>query len=233
MLYKVELKQKTESIGTIKASTLFGAFVTAYSSYTDIDSEIVDDIVLSDLFIKGQLPVGIKDNNTVYNKVGKNNKVMSVTRTLITRDTDDKNVVNVRQAEFNDSCEFYISTELLSREDLEKVISTMLILGIGTWRNIGKGQFELVSIDEYTPDTSKTKFVALGNFIPSDSDIEDVVDTGYEIRKAVASNGLRQATTTLLKTGTTFNSYKEIVGKHVYDEGSNTYIHGKSIVLGV
>ncbi len=233
MLYKVELKQKTESIGSIKASTLFGAFVTAYSNYTDIDDSIIDDIVLSDLFIKGQMPVGIENNNTLYNRVSKNTKVMSVTRTLITRDVDNNNVVNVRQAELNNKCEFYISTELLDKIDLERVISTMLILGIGTWRNIGKGQFELVSITEYVPETDKTKFVALSNFIPNDDDVKDVLSTGYEIRNAVASNGLRQSTTTLLKTGTTFKSHKEIVGKHVYDEASKTYIHGKAIVLGV
>lgn len=233
MLYKVRLKQKTENIGTIKASTLFGAFVTAYSNYASIDDDIIDDIVLSDLFIKGQLPVGIENNNTLYNKVSRNTKVMNVTRTLITRDTNSANVVNVRQAELNNECEFYISTELLDKSDLEKVINTMLILGIGTWRNIGKGQFSLISIDEYVPETDKTRFVALSNFIPTDADIKDIVSTGYEIRNAVASNGLRQSTTTLLKTGTTFKSHKEIVGKHVYDEASKTYIHGKAIVLGV
>ena len=152
MLYKVELKQKTENIDVIKASTLFGAFVTAYSSYTDIDNDIIDDIVLSDLFIKNQLPVGIKDNNTLYNKVSKNSKAMSVTRTLIARDTSSNNTVNVRQASFNNECEFYISTELLDINDLEKIIKTMLILGIGTWRNLGKGQFDLVNISEYQPD---------------------------------------------------------------------------------
>lgn len=233
MLYKVRLKQKTENIGTIKASTLFGAFVTAYSNYASIDDEIIDDIVLSDLFIKGQLPVGIENNNTLYNKVSRNTKVMSVTRTLIARGIDSDNVVNVRQAELNNECEFYISTELLDKKDLEKVINTMLILGIGTWRNIGKGQFDLISIDEYVTETDKTRFVTLSNFIPTDDDIKDIVSTGYEIRNAVASNGLRQSTTTLLKTGTTFKSHKEIVGKHVYDKASKTYIHGKAIVLGV
>ena len=233
MLYKVELKQKTESIGSIKASTLFGAFITAYSNYTDIDNDIIDDIVLSDLFIKGQLPVGIKNNNTLYNKVSRNNKVMSVTRTLITRDADNNNVVSVRQAEINDKCEFYISTELLDKDELWQIISTMLILGIGTWRNIGKGQFELVSITEYIPETGKTKFVALSSFIPDECVIDNIVDTGYEIRNAVAANGLRQTTTTLLKTGTVFKVYRDIVGKHVYDEASKTYIHGKTIILGV
>ena len=73
----------------------------------------------------------------------------------------------------------------------------------------------------------------MSNFVPKDDDIKDIEDTGYEIRSAVASNGLRQSTTTLLKTGTTFKSFKDIVGKHVYDEVSQTYIHGKAIVLGV
>lgn len=233
MLYKVRLKQKTENIGEIKASTLFGAFVTAYSSYADINKDVIDDIVLSDLFIKNQLPTGIKNNNTSYNKVNGNSKMTSVTRTLVTRDKDSNNVVSVRQSKFNSNCEFYISTELLDKRDLEKITGTMLILGIGAWRSAGKGQFELVDIEEYTLDTSKTHFVALGSFIPNDCDIDSIVDTGYEIRNAVASNGIRQPVTTLLKTGTTFSSYKGIVGKHVYDPKSKTYIHGKSIVIGV
>lgn len=232
MLYKITLKQKTESIGEIKASTLFGAFVTAYSNYTDIDKDIIDDIVLTDLFIKGQLPIGIKNNNTVYNKVSKS-KVSTVTRTLIARDQNSKNIINVKEAYYNEQCEFYLSTDLLDKKDIKNIVETMLLLGLGKWRNLGKGQFELIDIQDYEPDTTKTAFVALSNFIPTDNDLKNIIDTGYEIRKAIAANGLRQTSKTLLKTGTVFSTYKDIVGKHVYDEQSKTYIHGKSIVLGV
>lgn len=232
MLYRVELEQKTESIGEIKASTLFGAFVTAYSNYTDINEDIIDDIVLSDLFIKGQMPIGVKNNNTVFNKTPKSSKVINVTRTMVGRG-NDANVVNVRQAKLNKYCEFYIFTELLSKLELEQIINTMLMLGIGTWRSVGKGQFELMSIEEHVPDIEKTKFVALSAFIPTEKDLSNIDETGYEIRDAVAINGKKQQVVTLLKTGTTFNKIEQIVGKHVYDTNSSTYIHGKSIVLGV
>lgn len=232
MLYKVELEQKTESIGEIKASTLFGAFVTAYSNYTDIDKDLIDDIVLSDLFIKGQIPIGIKNNNTVFNKVSKSSKVINITRTMVSRGNDN-NVVNVRQAKYNKHCEFYIYTELLDKAELEKIINTMLMIGIGTWRSVGKGQFTLKGIEEYIPDIEKTKFVTLSAFVPTEKDLSNINETGYEIRNAVASNGKKQQVVTLLKTGTTFNIREQIVGKHVYDKDSETYIHGKSIVLGV
>ena len=233
MLYKVELEQKTENIGEIKANTLFGAFVTAYSNYTDIDADLLDDIVLSDLFVKGQLPIGVKDNLTLFNKVDRNVIVSNSVRTMISREMEDNNVVNVRQSRYSKYCEFYISTELLELDELKKVIETMLLLGIGTWRNVGKGQFKLINISEYVPDLSKTKFVALSNFNPSEKDTADVVETGYEIRNAVASNGIKQGTVCMLKTGTTFKVRKQIIGSHVFDSASKTYIHGKAIVLGV
>ena len=109
----------------------------------------------------------------------------------------------------------------------------MLEIGIGKWRNVGKGRYKLKSIEEFVPETDVKKFVALGNFIPNDEDLLDIENVGYTVRNATATNGKRQKPTAMLLTGTTFKTVKQIVGKHIFDENSETYIHGKSIVIGV
>ena len=48
MLYRVRVSQETVTVGKITSNTLFGAFLTAYSSLYTIDKDMIDDIVLSD-----------------------------------------------------------------------------------------------------------------------------------------------------------------------------------------
>jgi CRISPR type III-A-associated RAMP protein Csm4 len=193
---------------------------------------MINDIVLSDMFIEGMLPNGVADNTTVFNK---NKKVRDVviTRSLISRDCETNNVVNNVIGSYVKDNEFYISSELLGKDELEKIIKLMLEIGIGKWRNVGKGRYKLKSIEEFVPETDVKKFVALGNFIPNDEDLLDIENVGYTVRNATATNGKRQKPVAMLLTGTTFKSVKQIVGKHIFDENSETYIHGKSIVIGV
>ena len=232
MLYRVRVSQETVTVGKITSNTLFGAFLTAYSSLYDIDESMIDDIVLSDMFIEGVLPNGVANNTTVFNK---NKKVRDVviTRSLISRDCETNNVINNVIGSYVKDNEFYISSELLSKDELEKIIKLMLEIGIGKWRNVGKGRYKLKSIEEFVPETDVKKFVALGNFIPNDEDLLDIENVGYTVRNATATNGKRQKPVAMLLTGTTFKSVKQIVGKHIFDENSETYIHGKSIVIGV
>ena len=233
MLYRVLIKQKTEVIGKVTANTLFGAFLTAYSSLYDIDNDMINDITLSDLFAENVLPTGVQNNCTTYSKNLHENEI-GINRTLIARDNSDNNVITNVFGHRYDMNEFYISSELLDIKELEKVIILMLEFGIGKWRNVGKGQYEFISIDEYIPKTDKVNFVALSNFIPDETLNEsEITSIGYTIRDAVATNGLKQTTTAMLLTGTSFKTMKQLVGKHVYDKISNTYIHGKAIVIGV
>lgn len=233
MLYKITLKQRTESIGQITANTLFGAFLTAYSNFITLDEDMIQDIVLSDLFPASVLPIGVSDNLTLYNNpIAKKNVL--ITRTLVARDWTDNNVVISAFANMGGLYEFYISTELLDIEMLTKIIDLMLEYGLGKWRNVGKGQFVRTKpIEEYVYDTNATRFLTLSAFIPDMDCKDDITETGYYIRSAVATCGKQQAPVCLFITGTGFKSYKETVGKHLYDPGSKTYIHGKSIVIGV
>ena len=232
MLYRVSVEQETATIGKVTANTLFGAFLTAYSSFYKIDKDMIDDITLSDMFIEDSLPKGVVNNNTIYTK-NKRDKEIEVTRSLISRDLETNNVVNSTLGHFSKNNEFYVNSELLDKNKLEKIIKLMLDIGIGKWRNVGKGRYKLRSIEEYIPKTDSKTFVALSNFIPNDNDMNDIDNVGYTIRNAFATNGKKQKPTAMLLAGTTFKTVKQIVGKHVFDEDSKTYIHGKSIVIGV
>ena len=240
MLYRVVLKQKSEYLGDIKASTLFGAFLTVYSSYVDLSPEFINDIVFSDLFVKDNLPIGVKNNVTIYqkDKFAKKDIVnrFLINRTLISRDLEQNNVPIVASAYRGTDFEFFISSEILSIDELKVLIPRMLVLGIGKWRNVGKGQFDFVSIKEYVPNLNSNKFVALSDFKPTYILKEDEIcddNIGYFIRDAFATNGKKQQIVTLFSTGTCFNHFKDFVGEHIYDKNSETYIHAKSIVIGV
>ena len=233
MLYKVCLEQKTEAIGRVTASTLFGAFLTAYDSFIPLDDELIQDIVLSDLFPKGVRPCGVKDNNTVYSKKDAVKTVL-INRTLMSRNDDGEHVPIMAFGNMGRYWEFYSSSEILPAYELTKIVDNALLLGIGKWRNVGKGQFvRHGDIEECTIDTSIENFVALSDFIPDESIRPDIVETGYRIREAVATNGSKQSSVCLLLSGTKFKTGRQFVGKHFYDEKSNTYIHGKAIVMGV
>ncbi len=233
MLYKIELQQNTATIGNVVANTLFGAFLTAYSTIYTVDKDMIDDIVLSDLFYNNILPKGVINNKTVFSKPFEHTQI-EMSRALIARDNESTNVVNNTVGNIDKKCSFFISTKLLDKNDIEEIVKLMCEFGIGKWRNVGKGQFEFKSIEEYVPKTDVKRFVCLSSFIP-DCDINDydISSLGYTIRDAYATNGIKQKQTIMLLTGTSFRTFREVVGKHVYDENSNTYIHGKSIVIGV
>lgn len=231
MLYKVELKQKSVYIGNIQANTLFGAFLTAYSSFVKLDSDMINDIVLSDLFVKERYPVGINNNAVIYNKGDMKSSTVTINRTMMSRKGDGQNNIINETGHFSGDMEFFIYSDLLDKDSIEKIVKQMLVFGIGKWRNVGKGQFELISISEYVPDVNAKTYVALSNFKPDDDEIKYVKDTGYEVRNAYATNGRKQQNVCLLKTGTTLNAARQFIGHHIYDEDSKTYIHAKSIVM--
>lgn len=233
MLYKVELKQKSAYIGNIQANTLFGGFLTAYSSFIKLDDDMINDIVLSDLFIKERYPVGISNNAVVYSKGDMKSSTMTINRTMMSRKGDGQNNIINETGHFSGEMEFFIYSELLDKDFIEKIVKQMLSLGIGKWRNVGKGQFELVSISEYIPDMNAKTYVAMSSFKPEDDEIKYVKDTGYEVRNAYATNGKKQQNVCLLKAGTTLSAARQFIGKHIYDKDSETYIHAKAIVMWV
>lgn len=233
MLYKVCLKQKTELVGNGNANSLFGAFLTAYSAVEELTDEKIQDIVLSDLLPRGVVPCGITKQNTVYSEKY-DVKTVSVNRTLMSRENDGNNVPVVAFGKMGIYWDMYISTNILNIDKLTKIVDLMLVYGIGKWRNVGKGQFERVGkITICDIKTDAKKFVAFSSFVPDDSLIPDIIEAGYKQRNAMATNGRKQAPVVLFLPGTTFKVAKQIVGHHVYDENSQTYIHGKAIVMGV
>ena len=233
MLYKVELKQKSAYIGNIQANTLFGAFLTAYSSFMELDDDTINDIVLSDLFVKGRYPVGINNNAVMYSKGDMKTTTVTINRTMLSRKGDGQNNILNETGHFSGEMEFFIYSDLLDKGFIEKIVKQMLVLGIGKWRNVGKGQFELVSVSEYVPNTNAKTYVTLSNFKPDDNELNYVKDTGYEVRNAYVTNGRKQQSVCLLKTGTTLNVAKQFIGKHIFDKDSATYIHAKAIVMWI
>lgn len=232
MLYKVKIQHLSECVGDITANTLFGAFLTAYSSLLSVDQSLIEDITLSDLFDVDVLPAGVKDNQTVYSSFKKIDRV-HICRTLIARNVAGDNAPNVAVGWFRKESEFYIATELLSQTDLQKILKRMALFGIGKWRGVGKGSFEVASITEVPANPNPKQFVALSSFIPDETELSDIAECGYTIRDTIATNGHKQKIQTLLLTGTTFTKVREYAGHHVFDKQSGTYIHGRAIILGV
>lgn len=230
MLYRITLKQLSEIVGPVTANTLFGAFLTAYSSCMQIGETEIRDIILSDLFPAGVLPVGVKDNHTLYNKVAPIKTTITM-RTLIARNTGIDNVPNQLSAyTYNGRWEFYLSTRLLDAQSVQKIIEVMLTFGIGKWRNCGKGHFRLVNIEKYDDVNRESQKIALSNFVPT-SDVDGITETGYTIRSAIATNGRKQQSVCMLLSGTKLITKDNCIGDHVYDKTSDTYIHGKAILL--
>ena len=227
MIYKITLKQKTETVGDISANALLGAFLTAVSDMEEITEDYVDSLVFSDLFPKDVRPIGVKNNHTVYS--GNKKKRYMVTRTMISRAFDGNNNPVILPAWMTEEAEFFLSTNY-SKEDLEMIIPKMLLFGLGKFRNVGKGQFELLSIEEHVfPVTNNG--IALSCFQGAeDLSDDDVLETGYYIRHAMTTSGMKQPPVCLILTGTKFTFGNKIIGRHFYDAKSNTYVHGKAII---
>lgn len=64
---------------------------------------------------------------------------------------------------------FYVSTETLTRAQLRTMLDFMSYSGFGADKSIGKGQLEVVSLEESSlPEVSNANaFISLSNFIPS------------------------------------------------------------------
>lgn len=250
MLYKIKIKTLSDFIGEIKANTLMGAFCGACSLIFGNESvgECVEDVTFSDLFHMECTPYTIKNNIVQYSNFDySKTKKSYATRTLIARENSDKNNIDILNSTSSDYYfTFYLhSQRLFDYETLSKVLSIMFILGIGKWRNVGKGQFELLEVKEITDEfvaqvNNSKRLVSLSDFkTENPNELNNLLSVGYTVRNARATNGKKQEQQILLKCGSTFRNMLQnntdvlIVGQHIYDKNSETYIHGRTILKGV
>lgn len=240
MLYRVIVNPTSSFIGDIRANTLFGAFCTVYSSMVsdeDFDRTL-KNVTFSNLFLNGELPVGVENGNTVYNTAKVNVKTVDNIHSKIDRNTGkasmDTNGTYKEEVKFTDSdMVFYIDTDM-EKSVVNEVVNRMLKRGLGKRRNVGKGQFELKALTEaYLDYRECNEVVALSDFIPDETTPTDISEIGITFRNGVKEDGTAQNSLCLLKTGTKFKykkGLKMVTGKLIYDNQSDSYVNAKTIL---
>lgn len=262
MLYKVRFKPTSPFITHLTSSTLFGAFCWAIHNLTEFGDNTLENVVFKDpdsLVVTNAFPAGyiaskgynhesynyvmdtMTGNEEIYNVESIKNEHCIVNRESLQSVKHWQNMAYIYDGELN----IFIYSNIFSSNDMEKIISTAFLNGIGACKSTGYGQFKLIDITEVSSiisDDIKPKqrtnigYLILSDYIPSD---DDTTYGRYSARiiRGKTVNGDSKKPLCVINAGSCFagDMGKDIftIGRQVYDEATHTYTSGRAIAIRV
>lgn len=237
-VYKVEIKPITSIIGKITSVTLFGAFCYAISSLYGADV-LVENVlkgkngsfVVSNLFHNGKLLTWDKEVGVVR----------ETDHCRVNRETGESTKWSNNEAWLDGDYQFYIYSNIFDLADIQKLTEIVLKSGLGAKRSVGKGQFELLGIEEVDCIGDKVEnsngYMVISDYIPKSDESTLGVYTARVYQGA--TGGIKKAPIYLINAGSKFIGKLEsrenvgIVGRMQYDEITNTYTSGLAIAIPI
>lgn len=232
--YKVDIKPTSSIIGRITSVTLFGAFCYAISSLYGADV-LVDSVLkgdsesfaVSNLFHGDELITF--DNNTGV--------IRGVDHCMINRETGASTKWNRDETWLDGDYHFYIYSSLFDFANIQKLTELVLKSGLGAKRSVGKGQFELLGVEEVdrigTQVVNPNGYMVISDYIPNKDDSTIGIYTARVYRGA--TGGVEKAPIALINAGSKFigKSPDGVIGRLEYDELTNTYTCGRALAVPI
>ena len=248
-MFKVTIKPKSSYITNLSSSTIFGAACWAILELygEDVLNEVFKDnnaLAFSNAFIKDCIPTGCTKKDNLKNvKTGKEIKQKQekhrVDHCMINRDTNisHKQWISYEQFETRE-LDIYVSSILFGLDEIKEIFELMLIKGIGQARNRGKGQFELVSIQEIKTEELGDKdgngYMVISDYIPNEKDSTWGKYSARVINR-ITVDGRKCAPVYVINAGSKFigKISGEVIGKLQYDKNTGTYLSGRAIAIPI
>lgn len=265
MLYKITFKPQTSFVTELKSSTLFGALCCAIRDIhgTDFLTTSLKEadtgglITVSDCFFDGYVPVPL---HKVYNDeqmlknvatgdiVPNSFEEFKVEHCIVNRDTNTSNGRWADTEKFTTNNLYVIvSSSLFSKEDIKGLFELMFEKGIGKYKNKGKGNFNMISIEvitteeltswvDQTDEVDEVEcngYMVLSDYIPSETE-STVGVYSARIINGKTIEGKEKKTVYVINSGSCFvGKTNGSVGRLEYDEETQTYTGGRAIAIPI
>ena len=134
--------------------------------------------------------------------------------------------------------DIYVASELFNKEEITKIFEIMLMKGIGRARNKGKGQFELISIEEINlselGDKDANASMVISDYIPNETD-STLGNYSARVINRTTAKGDKCAPVYVLNAGSKFIGKVDgwVIGKLQRDELTGTYLSGRAITIPI
>lgn len=231
--YKVSIQPTSSVVGRITSITLFGAFCYAISSLYGAD-------VLVDNVLKGD-----NDSFAVSNLFHGNDLITwdkevearGVDHCMINRETGASTKWSCGESWLDGDYHFYIYSNLFDLADIQKLTELVLKSGLGAKRSVGKGQFELLGVEEVDHIGNQVDnpngYMVISDYIPNKDDSTLGIYTARVYRGATA--GVEKAPIAIINAGSKFMGKLSVnvVGRLEHDELTNTYTSGRALVMPI
>lgn len=231
--YKVSIQPTSSVVGRITSITLFGAFCYAISSLYGAD-------VLVDNVLKGD-----NDSFAVSNLFHGNDLITwdkevearGVDHCMINRETGASTKWSCGESWLDGDYHFYIYSNLFDLADIQKLTELVLKSGLGAKRSVGKGQFELLGVEEVdhigNQIDNPNGYMVISDYIPNKDDSTLGIYTARVYRGATA--GVEKAPIAIINAGSKFMGKLSVnvVGRLEHDELTNTYTSGRALVMPI
>ena len=231
--YKVDIKPTSSIIGRITSVTLFGAFCYAISYLYGAD-------VLVDSVLKGD-----NDSFAVSNLFHGNDLITwdkevearGVDHCMVNRETGASTKWSCDESWLDGDYHFYIYSNLFDLADIQKLTELVLKSGLGAKRSVGKGQFELLGVEEVDHICNQVAnpngYMVISDYIPNKNDSTLGIYTARVYRGATA--GVEKAPIAVINAGSKFMGKisVNVVGRLEHDELTNTYTSGRALVMPI
>lgn len=231
--YKVSIQPTSSVVGRITSITLFGAFCYAISSLYGADV-LVDNVLKgdNDSFAVSNLFYG-NDLITWDKEV----EARGVDHCMINRETGASTKWSCGESWLNGDYHFYIYSNLFDLAGIQKLTELVLKSGLGAKRSVGKGQFELLGVEEVdhigNQIDNPNGYMVISDYIPNKDDSTLGIYTARVYRGATA--GVEKAPIVVINAGSKFigKSLTGVVGRLEHDELTNTYTSGRALVMPI
>lgn len=261
MLLKATIKPKQPYRTELKSTTIYGAMCCAIANMSDYGVDILknvifddpDNLVVSNAYRSGYIAApAFKVDNDFSIMNTKDGKIEAATDTIFNQDHCMVSRISGASIKHwqdalnysEDNLDIYIYTEVLSKDDIEKILKIMLLNGIGSRRSVGCGQFDLtrlIEIQNIIDISEKNQsgnpyYMVISDYIPEEIDSTNGVYTARIIRgKTIA--GMDKKPLYVINAGSCFignvNSKSDTftIGRIVHDEKTDTYTSGRALAV--
>lgn len=231
--YKVSIQPTSSIVGRITSITLFGAFCYAISSLYGADV-LVDNVLKgdNDSFAVSNLFHG-NDLITWDNGV----EARGVDHCMVNRETGASTKWSCDESWLDGDYHFYIYSNIFDLADIQKLTELVLKSGLGAKRSVGKGQFNLLGVEEVghigNQVDNPNGYMVISDYIPNKDDSTLGIYTARVYRGATA--GVEKAPIVIINAGSKFMGKLSVsvVGRLEYDELTNTYTSGRALVMPI
>lgn len=217
-MFRVNFKMGSAISGYLSSNTIFGLFCNVYKRLEGNSKleELLEGLYKGENYLAFSNPLKEGTFDFIdYEEV-------ETSHASINRETSIRNDIYTVSNKVIESFDVIVRTNL----DIDKYLRAMEGMSIGSRTNVGNGYIDSITYKE--EEERETRRV-LSDYVVS-KDMPKLVKVDYYIRRGITKDREVQRPIIVFKGGEETNSKKEIIGRIVKDEETNSYFNGIGVI---